>query len=143
MVRGEMEVKARADLVLFAVGAVLVGIGEALPYAILRSGGVTNPAPLQLVLLVACGVAFLLARRRRLAWLAMGVSAAIVVFAGYLAVGALRAVSTWSAVWYEADGEPGPSTVVMATGIVVCAAAVFVRALVMRPSGRTTNTTAP
>ena len=129
MRRDSRDLTTTGGVVLLALGAVLVGIGELLPYAILPSGGVTNPAPLQLVILLSIGLAFWAAARPRLAWPAMAASALAVALAGYLAVGALRAVSTWSAVWYGVDGSAGPATFVMAAGLVVAAVAVFVRGL--------------
>lgn len=137
MVYGARGITARLDVILFAAGVAMVGIGELLPYAILATGGVTNPAPLQLVLLGVLGLAFLGVARSRLAWPAMAASALVVALAGYLAVGALRAVSTWSAVWYGVDGSAGPATFVMAGGLVVCAVAVLVRGVVLRKQSRT------
>lgn len=127
MLGGTRDTATRGGVILFALGAVLVVIGELLPYAILPSGGVSNPGPLQLVLLVGIGLAFWAAARPRLVLPAVALSALAVALAGYLAVGALRAVSTWSAVWYGVDGSAGPATFVMAGGLVVSAIAVFVR----------------
>lgn len=130
-------ITARADVALFAVGAALVGIGEVLPYAILPSGGVQNFDTLQFLLLLAAGLALLLAGRRKLAWLAMVMSAGTLVLAGYTAVAGLRAVTTWSGVWYKIDGDAGPSTFVMVGGLLLCCTAVFIRAL--RPRAHRTG----
>jgi hypothetical protein len=123
------EVQRRGALALYAIGAALVLMGQALPYAILPSGGVAMVTPVQLLLLGLAGFALFLASRQRLAWLAVALAVAVVAAAGYSAMAMIRAVPTWSAVNYEADGAPGPATYVMTAGLLVAAVAIFVRVL--------------
>jgi hypothetical protein len=79
---------------------------------------VANPAPLQLLLLGVSANWVRLRGSSPICLARVGITAASVALAGYAAIVALRAVPTWSAVYYGEDGSPGPSLFVLTLGIV-------------------------
>jgi hypothetical protein len=118
---------AHADLIVLAVGAIVVLIGRLLPYAYLPSGPVGEPKAGALVFLTVTIALWVIARHPVGRWPARVGGALMELVAGYSTVVVLRSIPTWAGVYYEMDGTPGPAIVVETLGLTLAVVAVFLR----------------